>query len=95
MQNYIFRVKKGPNRLWAVHGNYNQQYNPYPLDELGISYFEEQNGWEVIPYEDLLEAKSLSDIAINPNNPNEVYISSYFSGLLKINGNDINNLSSG
>jgi len=89
LQNYIFRVKKGPNRLWAVHGNYNQQYNPYPLDELGISYFEEQNGWEVIPYEDLLEAKSLSDIAINPNNPNEVYISSFFSGLLKINGSDI------
>lgn len=89
LQNYIFRVKKGPNRLWAVHGNYNQQYNPYPLDELGISYFEEQNGWNVIPYEDLFEAKSLSDIAINPNNPNEVYISSFFSGLLKINGSDI------
>lgn len=89
LQNYIFRVKKGPNRLWAVHGNYTQQYNPYPLDELGISYFEEQNGWNVIPYEDLLEAKSLSDIAINPNNANEVYVSSYFSGLLKINGNDI------
>lgn len=89
LQNYIFRVKKGPNRIWTVHGRYNQQYNPYPLDELGISYFENQNGWSVIPYEDLLGAKSLSDIAINPNNPNEVYISSYFSGLLKINGSDI------
>jgi ligand-binding sensor domain-containing protein len=89
LQNYIFRVKKGPNRLWAVHGNYSQEYNPYPLDELGISYFESQNGWNVIPYDDLLEAKSLSDIAINPNNPNEVYVSSFFSGLLRINGNDI------
>ena len=89
LQNYIFRVKKGPNRIWTVHGRYSQQYNPYPLDELGISYFENQNGWSVIPYEDLLEAKSLSDIAINPNNPNEVYVSSYFSGLLKINGSDI------
>jgi len=89
LQNYIFRVKKGPNRLWAVHGRYNQQYNPYPLDELGVSYFENQNGWNVIPYEDLFEAKSLSDIAINPNNPNEVYVSSFFSGLLKINGSEI------
>jgi ligand-binding sensor domain-containing protein len=89
LQNYIFRVKKGPNRIWTVHGRYNQQYNPYPLDELGVSYFENQNGWNVIPYEDLLGAKSLSDIAINPNNPNEVYISSFFSGLLKINGSDI------
>jgi hypothetical protein len=89
LQNYIFRVKKGPNRLWAVHGNYSQEYNPYPLDEIGISYFENQNGWNVIPYKNLLEAKSLSDIAINPNNPNEVYVSSFFSGLLKINGSDI------
>lgn len=89
LQNLIFRVKKAPNKIWAVHGSYNQEYNPYPLDELGISVFDNDTGWNIIPYEDLLEAKSLSDIAINPNNPNEVYVSSYFSGLLKINGNNI------
>ncbi|MCU0349474.1 MAG: T9SS type A sorting domain-containing protein [Flavobacterium sp.] len=89
LQNLIFRVKKAPNKIWAVHGSYNQEYNPFPLDELGISVFDNDTGWNIIPYEDLLEAKSLSDIAINPNNPNEVYVSSYFSGLLKINGNNI------
>jgi len=89
LQNLIFRVKKAPNKIWAVHGSYNQEYNPFPLDELGVSVFDNDTGWGIIPYEDLLEAKSLSDIAINPNNPNEVYVSSYFSGLLKINGNNI------
>ena len=37
-----------------------------------------------IPYEKVLGAKTLSDIAINPKNNDEVYISSFFSGLLKV-----------
>jgi streptogramin lyase len=41
-----------------------------------------------IPPSEVLGAKALSNIAINPNNPNEVYISSYFSGLLKLE-NDV------
>lgn len=89
LQNYTFRVKKGPNKLWVVHGNYDQTLNPYPLDDLGISIYNSENGWNVKPYEDLLEAKSLSDIAINPKKPNEVYVTSYFSGMLKFQGDAV------
>ncbi|MCL9769368.1 T9SS type A sorting domain-containing protein [Flavobacterium sp. HXWNR69] len=89
LQNYTFRVKKGSNRLWAVHGDYNQQFNPYPLDELGISMFNGENGWVNKPYDELLGAKSLSDIAFNPSRPNEVYVTSYFSGMLKFQGDNI------
>ena len=89
LQNKSFRLKKAPNKIWVVHGDYSQQYNPYPLDELGISTFTVDQGWDVIPYSDLYGAKSLSDIAINPSNQNQVYITSYFSGLLKIFGNTI------
>ncbi|UGS20992.1 type IX secretion system anionic LPS delivery protein PorZ [Flavobacterium cyclinae] len=89
LQNYTFRVKKGPNKLWVVHGDYTQQFNPYPLDELGISIFNSELGWINKPYEDLLEAKSLSDIAIHPTRPNEVYVTSYFSGMLKFSGDQV------
>lgn len=89
VRNYIFRVKKAPNYLWAVYGDYTRDYNPYALDEFGISKFSNDNGWELIPYNDLFQAKSISDIVINPNNPNQVYATSYFSGLLKIEGDNI------
>lgn len=89
LRNYIFRVKKAPNYLWSVYGAYSQNYNPYPLDELPISKFSKDTGWEHIPYEDLYQAKSISDLVINTNNPNEVYASSHFSGLLKIIDNDV------
>ena len=72
-----------------VHGDYTQQFNPYPLDELGISTFNSELGWINKPYEDLLEAKSLSDIAIHPTRPNEVYVTSYFSGMLKFSGDQV------
>jgi ligand-binding sensor domain-containing protein len=89
LQNYIFRVKKAPNKLWCVHGNYNQQYNPYPLDDLGISTFTTDLGWEITPFDDLLGAKSLCDIAVNPTRPDEVFVTSYFSGMLKFQNNTI------
>lgn len=84
LQNYIFRVKNSPNKLWAVYGNYGQDYNPYPLEELGVSFYNQNIGWKTFPYENLLTAKSISDIEVNPVNPNQVYFSSFFSGLLKL-----------
>ncbi|MCO6174638.1 T9SS type A sorting domain-containing protein [Flavobacterium sp. NRK F10] len=89
VRNYIFRLKKAPNYLWAVYGDYTRLYNPYPLDEFGVSKYSGEDGWELLPYDDVYQAKSLSDIILNPNNANEVYIASYFSGLLKINGDNI------
>lgn len=89
VRNYIFRVKKTQNYLWAVYGDYTRLYNPYPLDNFGISKFSNESGWELIPYDDLFQAKSISDLVVNPVNNNEVYASSYFSGLLKINDDGI------
>lgn len=89
IRNYIFRVKKATNFLWAVYGDYSLQYNPYALDEFGISKYSDNNGWEIIPYDDLFQAKSISDLVINPNNQHQVYATSYFSGLLKIEGENI------
>lgn len=89
VRNYIFRVKKAPNFLWTVYGDYSRQYNPYPLEEYGISKYSDNNGWVTIPNADLFQAKSISDLVISPTNQNLIYATSYLSGVLKINGDDI------
>ena len=83
-RNNIFSLTVTPKQtLWATYGDYTQFNNPYPLDEFGISKFTE-NTWLNIPYEELLNAKSIVRITVNPTNENEIYASSYFSGLLKL-----------
>lgn len=87
-QNNVFRVKKSSTSLWALYGKYNRTYDPYyppfGLGEFPISLYNQEEGWSVLPYDDIFQAKSLSNVTINPNNEKEVYVSSYFSGLLKI-----------
>lgn len=83
VRNSIFAMQTTSTSLWAVYGDYNLFYDPYGLDSYGISKFSDK-GWLNIPYEKVLNAKSLVRIAVNPTNENEVYVSSYFSGLLKI-----------
>ena len=91
IRNRIFRVKKSSTALWALYGAYDQYYNPYNpnnapygLFQYPISKYTNDNGWTFIPYSNLFGAKSLSNIAFNPNNDNQFYVSSYFSGLLKV-----------
>lgn len=91
IKNRIFRVKKSNSALWALYGAYDQYYNPYNpsstpngLYQYPISKYTNDNGWTFIPYTSLFGAKSLSNIAFNPNNDNQFYVSSYFSGLLKV-----------
>ncbi|MDQ7959449.1 T9SS type A sorting domain-containing protein [Flavobacterium lindanitolerans] len=86
-KNNIFAIQTTPTgKLWAVYGGYNVFYVP-DVSSNGISKFSE-NGWLNIPYEDVLQAHSLSRITINPSNENQLYISSFHSGLLKVE-NDI------
>ncbi|WP_348823906.1 T9SS type A sorting domain-containing protein [Flavobacterium aestuarii] len=82
-RNNIFALQASQNQLWTVYGDYDIDYNPYGLDDYGISKYSTA-GWLNIPFEEVLGAKSMTRIAINPVNEREVYASSYFSGLLKI-----------
>ena len=82
-RNNIFAIQATATSLWAVYGNYDIFYNPYPLDSYGISKFSD-SGWLNIPYEKVFGAKSMVRVIVNPTNENEVYASSFFSGLLKI-----------
>jgi hypothetical protein len=86
LKNNIFSLNTGSSSLWAVYGDYGADYNPYPLDSYGISTYN-GSGWLNIPYSQVLSAKSITKIVVNPRNENEVFASSFFSGLLKIENN--------
>lgn len=86
-RNNIFSLQATSKSLWTVYGDYSVDYNPYPLDNYGLSKFSEK-GWLNIPYQKVFNAKSISSVTINPNNENQVYASSFFSGLLKIENDE-------
>lgn len=89
LKNAVFAINTKSENIWAVFGGYEYRYNPYIYDnfggpaQYGISKFASDK-WLNIPYEEVLGAKALSSIEVNPNNKNEVYIGSFFSGLLKV-----------
>ena len=66
--------------LWGL----SETFNPYPINKRGISRLR-NNEWTNIPYDSLLGAQELNSIAINPINPDQVFISSLFDGLLELN----------
>lgn len=86
LRNSVFALQATTNSLWTVFGDYSGVYNPYPKDNYGISKFSKDQ-WLDIPYEEVLGAKSLVRIAVDPNNENKVYIGSYDAGLLKVENN--------
>ena len=88
-RNNIFSLDVTPNVLWAVYGDYDTYYNPYDLDSYGISKYA-SSAWLNIPYTEVYDAKSITRIIVNPRNEKQVYASSFFSGLLRVE-NDIPN----
>lgn len=95
-RNDVFSIDASSSNLWAVFGGYDLDYNPYSftpngLAKFGISKFN-KNGWLNIPYSDLSEAKAISRITVNPNNENQVFFSSYYSGLLKLENDEVTTL---
>jgi len=89
-RNNIFALQTTTTSLWAVYGDYDLFYNPYALESYGLSKYSE-SGWLNIPYEKVFGAKSMVRVTVNPTNENEVYASSFFSGLLKV-VNDVPNI---
>ncbi len=84
--NTPFSIQAESNGVWVTFGEYDLFYNPYPLNSGGVSYLNDDS-WYNIPYNDVFDAKNLNTIAVNPFNNNQVFISSFFSGLLELNEN--------
>ncbi|WP_026977208.1 two-component regulator propeller domain-containing protein [Flavobacterium tegetincola] len=93
IRNSTFAINASTENLWVVFGGHDSDYNPYNYDNFGgpalygISKLVDKK-WLNIPPTEVLGAKALSHISINPNNKNEVFISSMFSGLLKLENDE-------
>ncbi len=84
--NNTFSITAIPNELWVVYGDYTAGYDPYPLDNRGVSHLEDM-AWTNIAYTPDFDAKSIVHATVNPSNTNEVFLSSFFSGILKVEEN--------
>lgn len=82
--NIPFSITSGVNELWVTYGEHNLYLNPYPLNSRGFSHLK-GGSWINTPYEEVFDAKCLKNITKNPFNDNQVFISSYFSGILEVN----------
>jgi hypothetical protein len=82
--NKPFSLTATPNNLWVTFGYYDVFFNPYPLNSYGFSHLKNEE-WLNTPYSDVFEAKNLNAISINPNNTNQIFISSFFDGMLEVN----------
>src|SRR5690606_31720047 len=87
LMNNAFKIEAGSNELWVTYGDYTVSYNPSPVRNYGISHLVDEV-WKNIPYDSLLNARNLNYIAINPFNPNQVFISSFQDGLLELNNEE-------
>jgi len=86
LSNKAFTIDASPGQLWVGFGAVDVNFNPFPLSRIGISHLLVDEGWNNIPYEELpSRATDLVEVSINPNNPAEVYFSSYIGGILEIN----------
>jgi len=82
--NNPFNITASANELWVVYGEYSISYAPRNR-RLGISHLNTETGWNNISSDSIFDARDLSFIAINPQNTNQVFVSSFGSGLLEIN----------
>lgn len=89
LSNNVFSVNTPPNEIWTVFGGYSRTFNPNGgIKKTGISHYKNEE-WINTPFdviaETITEPYFLSHIAVNPFNTNQVFISSYWSGLIEIN----------
>tara|TARA_R110001583_G_scaffold192408_2_gene358854 strand:- start:83 stop:2425 length:2343 start_codon:yes stop_codon:yes gene_type:complete len=82
--NNPFSVQSETGGLWVTYGEYSDFYNPYPLNNRGFSHLIGEE-WVNTPYSEVFNAKDLNGISINPFNSEQVFISSFFSGILEVN----------
>lgn len=88
IRNKPFAMDASAGQLWVAFGETTVNYNPFPYSEYGVSHLKD-TVWSNLSYEDLSiavngEPTDLMNITINPQNPDEVFMSSFQNGLLKI-----------
>ncbi len=86
LRNSIFDIETLPNELWIAHGDYNQIYNPFPLEKYGLSHHVDQE-WDNISSADVFNAESLVRIVAHPTEIGTLYACSFHGGILALEDN--------
>ncbi len=92
LSNNVFSIETSANNLWAVFGGYSRTFNPNGgLRRTGVSRFLNRE-WLNIEY-DTIEAVIedpffLSDIAIDPFDPDHVFITSHWAGVIEFDAQE-------
>ncbi|TCK67663.1 hypothetical protein DFQ05_1442 [Winogradskyella wandonensis] len=84
LRNNGFRIQAFNNGIWVTFGEHDQFLNPFPLNSRGVSILRDED-WQNIPFDSLLGMRELNKITINPDNPSQVFVSSFIDGILEFN----------
>lgn len=91
-----FTLRKEGDKLYALMGGHNISWVPL-YKEAKYSYFTD-NDWVTISNKDiegLSDATDITDVAVDPRNPDRVFLASYFKGLIEIVNGEIVNIYNG
>ncbi|TYB78870.1 type IX secretion system anionic LPS delivery protein PorZ [Bizionia myxarmorum] len=93
LMNTVFSVETKNNNLWCTFGGYSASYNfDGGITYTGLSHYVNEK-WINKPYDSIAAVVDnplyLSHIAINPFNTNQVYVGSYYSGLIDVQNDEV------
>lgn len=89
LSNNVFSINTPENEIWAVFGGYSRTFNfNGGIRRTGVSHYKNDE-WNNIQFDSIASVINdpffLSNIAINPFDRNQVFISSYWSGVIEFN----------
>ncbi len=87
-RNDAFSITARNENVWITYGGYKSNYN-FSFRRLGVSGFS-RGQWYNIPHGDL-NIRDITKIEINPNNQDNIYIASYFNGVVVADYNEEQN----
>ena len=87
LRNNTFSVYSNFGSVWTTYGDFTIFYNPSPFRNYGLSHLQDDN-WTNISKDSIFNSRNLNTIAINPFNPEQVFVSSFQDGILEINNNE-------
>ncbi len=86
--NSVFSLTAFDDELWVVYGEYTEFLNPFPLNERGISHFTGES-WSNLSFNDLNQTRVIVDATVDENNPERIYLSSFYDGLLVLENEEV------
>ncbi len=87
LYNFPFAADIYDGYICVVYGNYDELYNPFPLEHYGISRLIDGQ-WKNIPY-NAINTSTLTDIKINRRDTSQVFAGSFHEGLLELRSGQV------